>query len=71
MLQGPLVYAHYGSEKDFAYLADTGVNVKGAIVLARYGQSFRANIVSMRDESKLTGLSIFSQSTFWQHQLYN
>lgn len=59
-VRGPLVYAHYGSEKDFAYLADTGVNVKGAIVLARYGQSFRANIAQRAEEQGALGLLLFS-----------
>ncbi|GAB7339474.1 hypothetical protein MBLNU457_6098t1 [Dothideomycetes sp. NU457] len=33
---GPLVYAHYGSTGDFAYLKDNGIDVEGAVVLMRY-----------------------------------
>ena len=44
-LQGELVYVHYGLESDFDYVASVGINVTGRIVLARYGLTFRGNIV--------------------------
>ncbi|XP_045102094.1 putative N-acetylated-alpha-linked acidic dipeptidase isoform X2 [Portunus trituberculatus] len=59
-VRGSLVYAHYGSEKDFAFLANAGVNVSGTIVLARYGQSFRANIAQRAEEQGALGLLLFS-----------
>ena len=34
---GPLVYANSGSPEDFAYLAEKGIDVKGAIVIVRSG----------------------------------
>jgi hypothetical protein len=34
---GPLVFANYGAREDFRYLADNGVDVKGSIVLVKYG----------------------------------
>jgi N-acetylated-alpha-linked acidic dipeptidase len=34
---GPVVYANYGKPDDYAKLADMGVSVRGAIVLARVG----------------------------------
>lgn len=40
------MYAHFGREQDFKKLEELGVSVKGKIVLARYGEVFRANIVS-------------------------
>lgn len=40
------MYAFFGREKDFKKLEDLGVSVEGKIVLARYGEVFRANIVS-------------------------
>ncbi|KAI0537076.1 PA domain-containing protein [Xylaria digitata] len=35
-VQGPLIYANYGSRKDFKRLADKGIDTKGAIALVRY-----------------------------------
>ncbi|KAK4222897.1 putative glutamate carboxypeptidase 2 [Podospora fimiseda] len=35
-VKGPLVYANYGSKKDFEKLKDLGVDTKGAIALIRY-----------------------------------
>ncbi|KAI0202305.1 Zn-dependent exopeptidase [Astrocystis sublimbata] len=35
-IQGPLIYANYGSRKDFARLAEKGIDTKGAIALVRY-----------------------------------
>nr|XP_045588932.1 glutamate carboxypeptidase 2-like [Procambarus clarkii] len=43
---GDVVYAYYGREEDFHFLAEEGIDVSGRIVIARYGQIFRANIVS-------------------------
>ena len=37
----PVVYVNYGLIEDYAELARTGVDVRGAIVVARYGRSFR------------------------------
>jgi hypothetical protein len=36
-----VVYANYGTPDDFAALEALGVDVKGKIVLARYGKCFR------------------------------
>lgn len=47
-LQGDVVYANFGRKEDFELLASLGVQVEGRIVLARYGEIFRANIVSLR-----------------------
>ena len=35
---GPLVYVNYGRPSDYDELARRGISVKGAIVIARYGQ---------------------------------
>src|SRR2546429_9338659 len=37
----PLVYVNYGIPRDYEVLDRLGVSVKGAIVIARYGQSWR------------------------------
>ena len=38
---GDVVYANHGTVADFKYLADHGIDVKGKIVLVRYGDNFR------------------------------
>src|ERR1700678_2680742 len=38
---GPLVYVNYGAPDDYVKLEAMGVSVKGAIVIARYGQTWR------------------------------
>ncbi|KAI0182432.1 PA domain-containing protein [Xylaria flabelliformis] len=35
-VRGPLIYANYGSRKDFERLAEKGIETKGAIALVRY-----------------------------------
>src|SRR6185312_14802376 len=37
----PLVYVNYGIPEDYDYLKQQGIDVKGKIVIARYGQSWR------------------------------
>jgi N-acetylated-alpha-linked acidic dipeptidase len=39
--EGELVFANYGLIEDYAVLDSLGVSVKGKVVLARYGRSFR------------------------------
>ncbi|KAF2349679.1 Transferrin receptor-like dimerization domain [Trinorchestia longiramus] len=55
-----LVYVHYGRETDFEYLNSTGVTIEGRIVLARYGQIFRANIADLAEKRGALGLILFS-----------
>jgi N-acetylated-alpha-linked acidic dipeptidase len=38
---GQVVFAHQGRKEDFDALAKMGVNVKGKVVIARYGGNFR------------------------------
>ena len=38
---GPLVYVNYGLREDYELLDRMGISVKGAIVIARYGHSWR------------------------------
>ena len=38
-VQGPLIYANYGSKEDFQHLINQGINLQGSIVLVRYGGS--------------------------------
>ena len=41
------MYVYYGRDVDYEVLEDAGIDVKGKIVLARYGAIFRGNIVSL------------------------
>ena len=38
---GPLVYVNYGMPEDYEQLERMGISVSGAIVIARYGESWR------------------------------
>src|ERR1700691_5006771 len=38
---GPLVYVNYGTPADYEQLDRLGISVKGAVVIARYGESWR------------------------------
>lgn len=42
---GEVVYVNYGREEDYKILQEKGVNVSGAIVIARYGDVFRGTVV--------------------------
>ncbi|MQM02849.1 hypothetical protein Taro_035620, partial [Colocasia esculenta] len=48
---GPVVYANYGRVEDYAVLRGMGVEVKGAVVLAKYGKLFRGDIVTNAQEA--------------------
>ncbi len=41
MSRRPLVYVNYGMPDDYKALQRMGVDVKGKIVIARYGQGWR------------------------------
>ncbi|CAG0885869.1 unnamed protein product [Darwinula stevensoni] len=57
---GDLVYVGYGRKDDFEFLLSEGISVKGNIVLARYGKSFRANIVKFAMEYGAIGVIFYS-----------
>jgi N-acetylated-alpha-linked acidic dipeptidase len=40
-VEGDVVYANYGRAEDFAKLKELGVDVRGKVVLVRYGANFR------------------------------
>jgi N-acetylated-alpha-linked acidic dipeptidase len=56
----PLVYVNYGVPKDYEDLDRLGVSVKGAIVLARYGQSWRGVKPKVAAEHGAVGCIIYS-----------
>jgi N-acetylated-alpha-linked acidic dipeptidase len=57
---GPLVYVNYGRPSDYEELARRGVSVKGAIVIARYGQSWRGIKPKVAAEHGAIGCLIYS-----------
>jgi N-acetylated-alpha-linked acidic dipeptidase len=57
---GPLVYVNYGRPQDYEELDRYGVSVKGAIVLARYGQSWRGIKPKVAAEHGAIGCLIYS-----------
>ena len=57
---GPLVYANYGLPEDYERLERLGVSVKGAIVLTRYGGSWRGIKPKVAAEHGAVGCLIYS-----------
>ncbi|VVB17087.1 unnamed protein product [Arabis nemorensis] len=60
-VSGPVVYANYGRVEDFARLRDEiGVNVTGSVVIARYGEIFRGDIVKNAYREGAVGVVIYT-----------
>jgi N-acetylated-alpha-linked acidic dipeptidase len=57
---GPLVYVNYGVPDDYDRLQRLGVSVKGAIVIARYGHSWRGIKPKVAGEHGAIGCLIYS-----------
>jgi len=55
-----VVYANYGLKADFEKLKELGIDVKGKIVLARYGGNFRGFKAKFAEEYGALGLLIFT-----------
>lgn len=56
----PLVYVDYGLQKDYKQLASMGISVKGKIVIARYGHSWRGSKVRFAQQHGAVGCIIYS-----------
>ncbi|MCL4401556.1 MAG: M28 family peptidase [Acidobacteria bacterium] len=56
----PLVYVNYGIPEDYEILARMGITVKGAIVIARYGASWRGTKPKVAAEHGAVGCIIYS-----------
>ena len=56
----PLVYVNYGSREDYEQLDRLGVSVKGAIVIARYGEAWRGIKPKVAAEHGAIGCIIYS-----------
>jgi N-acetylated-alpha-linked acidic dipeptidase len=55
-----VVYANYGTLADFDRLKQLGVDVKGKIVIVRYGQNFRGVKVYIAQQRGAAGVMIYS-----------
>jgi len=59
-VEADVVYANYARPEDFKKLHEMGVEVKGKIVIARYGQNFRGVKALTAQEAGAIGLIIYS-----------
>jgi N-acetylated-alpha-linked acidic dipeptidase len=57
---GDVVYANYGRPEDFQKLADDHIDVRGKIVLVRYGDNFRGVKVYIAQQHGAAGVLIYS-----------
>jgi len=55
----PLVYANRGLPRDFAALRAAGVDVRGAVVLMRYGAAFRGLLVQNAQNAGAAGAILY------------
>ena len=55
-----VVYANYGRKQDFEQLKELGVEVKGKIVIARYGGNFRGFKAKFAEANGAAGLIIYT-----------
>jgi N-acetylated-alpha-linked acidic dipeptidase len=56
----PVVYANYGLPNDYEELQKDGVDVKGKIVIVRYGNSFRGVKAKVAEDHGAVGCIIYS-----------
>lgn len=57
---GEVVYANYGRLEDFNQLAEQHIDVRGKIVLCRYGANFRGVKVFLAEQRGAAGVLIYS-----------
>jgi N-acetylated-alpha-linked acidic dipeptidase len=68
-VEAEVVYANYGSPDDFQKLEQMKIDVRGKIVLVRYGQNFRGVKVFVAQEHGAAGVLIYSDPADdgWRH----
>lgn len=59
-VEAEVVYANYGTLQDFDKLKQLGVDIKGRIVIARYGQNFRGVKAYLAQERGAAALILYS-----------
>ncbi len=60
-VEAQVVYVNYGLPEDYEKLKEMGVDVRGKIVIARYGKSFRGVKAKVAEENGAIGLIIYSE----------
>lgn len=55
-----IVYANYGLKEDFETLESLGIDIKGKIVIARYGGNFRGYKAKFAEKNGAAGLIIYT-----------
>src|SRR6476469_382967 len=68
-VEAEVVYANYGSPADFQKLEQMKIDVRGKIVLVRYGQNFRGVKAFVAQEPGAAGVLIYSDPADdgWRH----
>jgi N-acetylated-alpha-linked acidic dipeptidase len=69
----PLVYVNYGIPADYEELDRLGISVKGAIVIAKYGQSWRGIKPKLAAEHGAVGCIVYSDPRddgYYQGEVY-
>ncbi len=69
----PLVYVNYGIPEDYEVLKKAGIDVKGKIVIARYGKSWRGTKPKVAQENGALGCLIYSdprEDGYFQGDVY-
>lgn len=64
VVEGDVVYANFGTEKDFRKLNEMGVSVKNKIVLVRQGRVFRGNKVLQYNDFNDFAVPVFIPNFF-------
>ncbi|MFB3915876.1 MAG: M28 family metallopeptidase [Terriglobales bacterium] len=59
-VEAEVVYANYGRPEDLAKLKDLGIEVRGKILLLRYGQNYRGAKTFMAQEHGAAGVILYS-----------
>lgn len=65
-----VVYANFGRKEDFEQLEALGVDIRGRIVLARYGGNFRGYKVKFAEEAGAAGVIMFNDPGFARDGAY-
>jgi N-acetylated-alpha-linked acidic dipeptidase len=58
--EADVIYANYGTKEDFQKLKDMKVDLKGKIVIVRYGQNYRGVKSYLAEENGVAGVLIYS-----------
>lgn len=72
-VNGELVYVNFGLPEDYEKLASMGIDVKGKIVIARYGRSWRGIKPKVAQEHGAVGCIIYSdpkEDGYYQGDVY-